>query len=189
MTSIITFPLHTARANPTIKVVLSNSTQVHVSKEKLYLTAPSYITTPMRCPINARCIMPIWNQGNYTTVHQFTLPALQYNYSTAVKGTSYNQYNMDESNGMLRMVTSDWENAVNKTNVYTIDNKGTVIGKLENIAPNEQAHGVRFMDNYLYLVTYRQIDPLFVINLSDAAKPSIVGELKMPGYSTYLHPY
>ena len=87
---------------------------------------------------------------------------------------------MDDSAGVLRMVTSDRENSINKTNVYTIDSKGTVIGKLENIAPNEQAHGVRFMDNYLYLVTYRQIDPLFVVNLSDAAKPTIIGELKMP---------
>lgn len=48
---------------------------------------------------------------------------------------------------------------------------------------------MRFIGNYLYLVTYRQIDPLFVINLADATKPTIVGELKMPGYSTYLHPY
>lgn len=143
----------------------------------------------MSCPINARCISPIWAQGNYTTIHQFSFPALSYGYSSAVKGTTYNQYSMDDTNGIFRIVTSDWSTNRNVTNVYTLNSKGTIAGRLENIAPGEQFHGVRFLGDYLYLVTYRQIDPLFVVDLSNAARLKIVGELKMPGYSTYLHPY
>lgn len=189
LTSIITFNLDTPRTVPTMKTVLSNSAQVHVTKSSIYLTAPGYVATQAKCPINARCLMPIRSQGQYTTIHQFSLPTLAYNYSTAVKGTTYNQYSMDDTNGTFRIVTSDRNGNKNATNVYTVNSQGRVAGKLENIAPNEQFQGVRFIDNYLYLVTYRQIDPLFVINLTDAAKPTIVGQLKMPGYSTYLHPY
>lgn len=189
LTSVITFSLDAPNSTPAIKTIIGNSAQVHVTRNTLYVTAPSYVHTPMSCPLNARCISPMRSQGNYTTIHQFSLPAIGYNYSTAVKGTIYSQYNMDDANGTLRIVTSDRENNRNKTNVYTVNAQGKVLGALENIAPGEQSYGVRFIDNLLYLVTYRQIDPLFVINLADAAKPVIMGQLKMPGYSTYLHPY
>ncbi len=191
LSSIITFSLDTPRVAPTIKTIVGSSSQVHITKSTLYLTAPSYVSTPMSCPINARCLMPMWSQGSYTTIHQFSLPALTYNYSTAVKGTTYSQYSMDDTNGTFRIITSDTANAAGRiaTNVYSIDAQGKIAGKLENIAPGEQFYGTRFIDNYLYLVTYRQIDPLFVIDLSNSAKPTIVGQLKMPGYSTYLHPF
>lgn len=191
MSSIITFSLDTPRAVPVMKTIIGNSSQVHITKNTLYLTAPSYVYAPMSCPINARCLMPTWSQGSYTTIHQFSLPALLYNYSTAVKGTTYSQYSMDDTNGTFRIITSDTSNSTSRvsTNVYTIDTNGKIAGKLENIAPGEQFYGTRFIDNYLYLVTYRQIDPLFVVDLTNNVKPTIVGQLKMPGYSTYLHPF
>lgn len=191
LTSIIVFSLDKTTKAPTIKTVLGNTAQVHVTRNSLYLTSPSYVYAPMRCPINARCMMPIWSQGTYTTIHQFSLPALGYNYSTAVKGTTYSQYSMDDTNGIFRIITSDTAAATSRiaTNVYTIDTQGKIQGKLENIAPGEQFYGTRFIDGYLYLVTYRQIDPLFVIDLTNNSKPTIVGQLKMPGYSVYLHPY
>jgi hypothetical protein len=97
---------------------------------------------------------------------------------------------MDEkSDGKFRIVTSARRDGKNSSNVYIVGTNGKVEGKLENIAPGEQFYGVRFMWDYLYLVTYRQVDPLFVIDTSNATKPTIVGELKMPWYSTYLHPY
>lgn len=165
--------------------------QVHITRNSVYVTSPSYIYTSMKCPINARCIAPMRSQGSYTTIHKFALPALNYSYSTAVKGTTYSQYSMDDTNGTFRIVTSSNGEMLNRiaTNIYTVDAQGKIAGRLENLAPGEQFHGVRFIDNYLYLVTYRQIDPLFVIDVSNAAKPTIVGQLKMPGYSTYLHPY
>lgn len=89
---------------------------------------------------------------------------------------------MDDTNGQFRIVTSDTTDPQSRvaTNVYVIDSQGKIAGKLEHIAPGEQFQGTRFIDNYLYLVTYRQIDPLFVISLADVTKPTIVGQLKMP---------
>lgn len=131
LTSIITFSLDKPTSLPTIKTVLSNTSQVHVTKNTLYITTPGYVASPMRCPLNARCMMPMWSQGNHTAIHQFSLPALKYNYSTAVKGSTYNQYSMDDTNGNFRIVTSDWEGNINKTNVYTVNAEGKVVGKLE----------------------------------------------------------
>lgn len=71
LTSIITFVLDTPRVAPSMKTILGNTAQIHVTRNTLYLTAPSYINAPMSCPINARCIMPMWSQGTYTTIHQF----------------------------------------------------------------------------------------------------------------------
>ena len=60
---------------------------------------------------------------------------------------------------------------------------------MRSIAPGEDFKSSRFIGDKLYLVTFQQIDPLFVIDLEDAEDPEILGELKIPGYSTYLHPY
>ena len=64
-----------------------------------------------------------------------------------------------------------------------------VVGRLENIAPGEQLYAARFLDKHAFLVTFRQIDPLFVLDLTDPNSPKSVGELMIPGYSDYLHPY
>jgi inhibitor of cysteine peptidase len=106
---------------------------------------------------------------------------LKYKYASVVGGNTRSQYSMDENtDGNFRVVTSNWINGKNNSNVYIVGTDGKVAGKLENIAPGEQFYGVRFVGNYLYLVTYRQVDPLFVIDTTNAAKPVVVGELKMP---------
>ncbi len=74
-------------------------------------------------------------------------------------------------------------------NVYVLDMSLNTVGKLENIAPDESIYAARFMGNRAYLVTFKSIDPLFVIDLSDPASPKILGQLKIPGFSDYLHPY
>ena len=101
---------------------------------------------------------------------------------------------MDEdASGNFRIVTQSysWSNGDNKnsTQVSVISPSGKVIGKLSNIAPGENFQSSRFIADRLYLVTFEQIDPLFVISLADPKSPMILGELKIPGYSTYLHPY
>ena len=64
-----------------------------------------------------------------------------------------------------------------------------VVGKVEKLAEGEKIYSVRFMQNRAYLVTFKQIDPLFVIDLEDPTNPKVLGELKIPGFSNYLHPY
>jgi uncharacterized secreted protein with C-terminal beta-propeller domain len=63
------------------------------------------------------------------------------------------------------------------------------VGSLKYIAPDEKVYSTRFLGDRLYMVTFKRIDPLFVIDLSDPANPGILGKLKIPGYSDYLHPY
>ena len=104
------------------------------------------------------------------------------------------QYSMDEdASGNFRIVTQKyaWSRGTNQnsTELAIVSPSGKVIGKLSGIAPGENFQSARFIAGRLYLVTFQQIDPLFVIDVSIAKSPKILGELKIPGYSTYLHPY
>ena len=100
---------------------------------------------------------------------------------------------MDQDKGYFRIATnagnlwSDEDPARN--NVYVLDGDMQVIGSLENLAKGERIYSTRFLGDRLYMVTFKQIDPLFVIGLSDPNNPVVLGELKIPGYSQYLHPY
>ena len=77
----------------------------------------------------------------------------------------------------------------NSNALYTLNADLEITGKIENLAPGERVYSVRFMGDTAYFVTFRQVDPLFTVDLSDPAKPRVLGELKIPGFSEYLHPY
>lgn len=74
-------------------------------------------------------------------------------------------------------------------NIYILDSELDIVGSLENLAPNENIYSARFMGDRAYLVTFRRVDPLLVIDLSDPRNPQVLGKLKIPGFSDYLHPY
>jgi inhibitor of cysteine peptidase len=104
-----------------------------------------------------------------------------------VPGWLLNQFSMDEKDGYLRVATtSGWVDTTN--DVFVLDSDLNITGSLEGLALNERIFASRFIGDMLYLVTFRQVDPLFVINLTDTANPRLVGELKVPGFSAYLHP-
>lgn len=106
-----------------------------------------------------------------------------------VKGDLNNQFSMDEFEGNLRIATTDGYNESSENQLYVLDENLKEIGKIENLAKGEKIYSVRFMGKIGYIVTFEQIDPLFVIDLSNPEKPEIKGELKIPGYSSYMHPY
>jgi uncharacterized secreted protein with C-terminal beta-propeller domain len=109
-----------------------------------------------------------------------------------VDGALLNQFSMDEFNGNLRVATTVniWlQKSVEFNNVYVLGEDMSVIGKLENLAKDEKIYSTRFIEDKLYMDTFRQVDPFFVIDLSDATAPKVLGYLKIPGYSDYLHPY
>ena len=102
-----------------------------------------------------------------------------------VPGMILNQFSMDEFEGNFRIATTlNWKN-----NVYILNENLEVIGSLEGLAEGEKIYSVRFMGNKGYVVTFRKVDPLFVIDLSNPLNPKVLGKLKIPGYSDYLHPY
>ena len=100
-----------------------------------------------------------------------------------------NQFSVDEYNGNFRIATTENKDGKNVSALYVLDNNLNIISKLENLAENERIYAVRFMKDKGYIVTFRQTDPLFVVDLSNPIEPKILGELKIPGYSSYLHPY
>lgn len=126
--------------------------------------------------------------GNYTTIYKFGINGKDINYLAKVKekGATLNQFSMDEYEGNLRITLND-SNVENKLCVF--DGNLKKIGEINGIAPGEKIYSTRFINERAYMVTYKTIDPLFVIDLSDPTTPKILGELKIPGYSTYLHPY
>ncbi|MBN2101286.1 MAG: beta-propeller domain-containing protein [Candidatus Aenigmarchaeota archaeon] len=114
-----------------------------------------------------------------------------------VPGHIMNQFSMDENDNVFRIATTvsrRWsqfgsETIESQNNVYALDSGLNIIGKLEGLAKGEQIYSTRFMGDRLYMVTFRQVDPFFVIDLSNPRNIQNLGELKIPGFSRYLHPY
>ncbi len=119
---------------------------------------------------------------------------IYYHTKGEVEGYLLNQFSMDEKDSNLRVgtTTSYWirgEGSHSYNNVYVLDENLNQIGSIENLAEDERIYSTRFMGDKLYMVTFKQIDPLFVIDLSTPEQPRVEGELKVSGYSSYLHPY
>jgi len=159
--------------------------------DNLYLTIHMYKSYDYKCSAWMRCILPWYPRGEQTLIHQLSIDGseLKYMDSAIVPGSPLNQYSMDEYGDKFRIITS-----VNyperSTWLYILNKDGLGLHwMLDWIEPGEQFKSSRFIWDKLFLVTFKQIDPLFVISMSDWQNPKILWELKMPGYSTYLHPY
>lgn len=109
-----------------------------------------------------------------------------------IDGQVNNQFSMDENRDTFRIATTTgniWVDETTANNLYILNDKLEEIGRVEKFEKEEKIYSVRYVENKAYVVTFKQTDPLFVIDLSKSTKPQILGELKIPGYSTYLHPY
>jgi uncharacterized secreted protein with C-terminal beta-propeller domain len=130
-----------------------------------------------------------------TIIHKISIDGdkLEYQAKGSVPGRLLNQFSMDESNDRFRVATtteyySQYSGMMRSNAVYVLDEDLKILGGLDEIAPDESIFSARFIGDRLYLVTFQQIDPFFVIDLSSDT-PKILGELKIPGFSNYLHPY
>ncbi|MDO9105551.1 MAG: beta-propeller domain-containing protein [Methylovulum sp.] len=172
-----------------IKAYLGSGDIAYASKDNLYLSAADYN----------------WSNANeqvvsapFTHVYKFALNNGNVTFKNAaeVPGTVLNSYAMDEHNGYFRIATTtdQWTQSGDTgslqtwNNLYTLDNTMTITGRLEHLAEGERMYSARFIGDRGYLVTYEQIDPLFVIDLATPSAPTVLGELKIPGFSNYLHP-
>ena len=110
-----------------------------------------------------------------------------------IDGQINNQFSMDENGDTFRIATTTgnmWNIDENTSNsIYILNDNLEEIGRLTEFAKGEKIYSVRYVGDKAYVVTFKQTDPLFVIDLSNTSNPQILGELKIPGYSTYLHPY
>ncbi|MHA7734709.1 beta-propeller domain-containing protein [Nitrosopumilus sp. S6] len=137
----------------------------------------------------------IQEENRKTIIHKIAIDEdkIEYVAKGAVPGRLLNQFSMDESGDRFRVATTieyyiQHEGTIRSNAVYVLDEKLNIVGELEDIAPDESIFSSRFMGDRLYLVTFEQIDPFFVIDLSTDT-PKILGELKIPGFSNYLHPF
>lgn len=117
--------------------------------------------------------------------------------SGSVPGTLLNQFSMDEQGGYFRIVTSlsksegTGQNRESTTTngVYVFDTNLNLVGRLDGLAKDENVYSVRFIDDICYFVTFRQVDPLFAVDLTTPQNPKLLSSLKIPGFSEYLHPF
>lgn len=176
-------PLNDLTKDVSRSVIVGTSENVYVSQNNLYVAGTD------------------WGGGYYrpysdygTTVYRFELGngTVEYKNKGKVPGHILNQFSMDEHNGYFRIATTKNEyvpGSLINNNVYVLDMTMKMVGKIENIAPGEKLYSARFMGNKAYLVTFKRVDPFFVLDLSVPSAPKIAGELKIPGYSEYMQPF
>lgn len=134
-------------------------------------------------------------ESEKTVIHKIGIDRGDITYKTRgeVPGMLLNQFSMDESGDYFRVATTIqfWtgKGQIQFNNVYVMDKDLAIAGTLEKVAPDERIYSTRFIGNRLYMVTFKRIDPLFVIDLSNPKDPKVLGKLKIPGFSDYLHPY
>lgn len=153
------------------KLVISGYAQTYISKDALYLYEEDY------------------DGAMITNIAKFALDEGRISgvAATAVRGYVRDTFAINASNGYLRVLTTDYSTEDEVNALYILDENMKLTGQLTGIAPGEEIYAARFMGNTGYFVTYRNTDPLFTVDLSDPAKPEIIGELKVTGFSEYLH--
>ena len=171
-----------------IQTYLGAGTEIYSSQDNLYITKVKYEYKDTKA-------YGYYNNYDVNTyIYKFKLEDSKIEYVNAgsVPGEVLNQFSMDEKDGYFRIATTDsnsWNSETDSNNLYVLNDRLEVIGKVEGLAKGEKIYSVRFMGNRAYMVTFVETDPLFVIDLSTPEEPTVLGELKIPGYSKYLHPY
>ncbi len=189
MTHVIAINLETMNVDEK-SFLIGVSQTMYVSLKNIYLVYTKY-------DYNIRPLVggDFESSDETTMIHKISIDNGEINYLTKgeVPGHVLNQFSMDEHKGYFRIATTigySWdEYNPSKNNVYILDENLERVSEIENIAPGEQIYSARFLGDKAYIVTFKNIDPFFTIDLSDANNPQILGYLKIPGFSTYLHPF
>ncbi|MDA1052723.1 MAG: beta-propeller domain-containing protein [Planctomycetota bacterium] len=181
VTSIVVVDLSTETSgiSASTSLITDYSSTVYASAQNIYVATNSYE-----------------GGGNSsTTLQQFAIPddgkSVDLVAVGTVPGTLLNQFALDEYEGHLRVVTSTGWGSERTNQLFVLKQLGTsldVVGSIDEIATGESVFAVRFLGDEAFVVTFRVIDPLFTIDLSDPTSPAIAGELEIPGFSNYLHP-
>ena len=183
---VAVIPTDSATAPVNVETVIGNGDNVYMSLDNLYVANTQYDYN--------------WygqNRGSTekTNIYRFALTdeGIDLSAQGSVPGRILNQFSMDEHENHFRIATTKgnmWDEQNPSTNnVYILNQEMNHVGKIEGIAPGERIYSTRFMGDRLYMVTFKKVDPFFVIDTSNPAQPLILGKLKLPGYSDYLHPY
>lgn len=158
-------------------VLMNTYAQIYMSTEAIYLYSEDYDWSG--------------DEGvSYTDIVKFSYKNGKMNGTgaTSVRGTIQDVFAISESNGILRVLTTDWSgNSHNQ--LYLLDEKLNVKGSLMDIATGEEIYAARYIGNIAYFITYHNTDPLFAVDISDPTNPKMLGQVEITGFSDYLHPY
>ncbi|MFH0805134.1 MAG: beta-propeller domain-containing protein [Patescibacteria group bacterium] len=189
--SVIGLPIDDYNKDISKEVILGSSQNVYASTTNLYIANTTWDA------YQAGFIDRIIGRepAEKTALYKFNLAKekITYQGTTEVPGTILNQFSMDEFKEYFRIATTtgyisqQGGNATN--NVFVLDKSLKQVGALTDLAPGEKFYSTRFMGDRAYLVTFKKVDPLFTVDLSDPTNPRVLGQLKIPGFSDYLHPY
>lgn len=172
-TTVVALNIQNTAEEPTHStIMLGGTSSMYVSLKNIYITfpEPDAKTSIYRMRIEKSTVI--------TEAHG------------KVPGRELNQFSMDEYNNYFRIATTTWTHGTAKSNLYVLNMNLSIAGSLENIAPGETLDSARFIGNRCYLSTsIVQKDPFFVIDVENASDPKILGYLKIPGFTRYLHPY
>ena len=195
-TLISTVDLNNETADIQLDSYLMNISNAYVSENAIYLLNQRYSNDtkmPISLLFGLKGVFGLEDyyemyveSGYYTEIYKFDIKEdVEYKAKTKAKGKTINQYSLDEKDNHLRIALYD--NDGSRVAIFDEDLKQ--IGISDNVAKGEKMYSSRFIGDKVYFVTYKTIDPLFVMDLSNETKPKVLGKLKIPGYSTYLHPY
>jgi len=183
-TTVIAVNIINDAQEPSYEPFLTGATAcMYVSQSNMYLTVPN--TNAWITPLEAG------EAREETLIYRIKLDKekIVCEAEGNVSGYVLNQFSMDEYNAFFRIATTKWTSEGSQNSLFILDMSLNVVGKLENLAPDERIYSARFMGDRCYLVTFRQVDPFFVIDVGNQAEPKVLGYLKIPGFSGYLHPY
>ena len=167
---------------------LGNSTNLYANSKDMVIALDRY---HYDFRVQGDLMMPMFQ--NTTELYKFRLVngAILFDAKGTVPGRVLNQFSMDAYEDVFRIATTSGEtwDDTSRNNLYVLDAEMSMVGKLEGLAPGERIYSARFVGERAYLVTFKQVDPFYVLDLKDPTKPAVLGYLKIPGFSDYLHPY
>ncbi len=173
--------------------VMTDARIVYASLDNLYLATERWTGRPLPAT-------PTVPQPSATTaIHRFDISDAthtRYRGSGQVSGYLLNQWSLSEYGGVLRVVSTDapawFESSDSTASSLTTLRLGAgalnQVGRVGNLGKGERVYAVRFVGPTAYVVTFKQVDPLYTVDLADPARPRVLGEVELPGYSAYLHP-
>lgn len=172
-TTIVAVNIADIMEEPTHETIMMGATSsMYVSLNNIYITFPE--------------------TGGYTAIYRVHIAnnKISPEAKGSVLGREINQFSMDEYDSYFRIATTAWVNGTSQNNLYVLNSNLTTVGDIENIAPGEHIDSARFIGDRCYLATsVVRMDPFFVIDITNATAPRILGYLKIPGFTRYLQSY
>ena len=197
-TEIVHMDLNVIDNDIEVQSFLSDVDSIYVSEKNIYMADGYYSSTALSQTLSTLLSLKgVWgfldeDLYDYSYKTSIIKLGIQDDYSVKfvakndIEGETIDQFSFDEYNNNLRVAI---QNSDDGSKIVVFNEKMKLIGETGYVGKNEDMYSSRFIGDRAYLVTYMNTDPLFTFDLSNPKKPKILGELKIPGYSTYLHPY